>query len=78
MEKVESLRGSMKLKKGEVVRLGSFRQIKEAADLLNNRGLHAESVRLRKMLDLAGRMKGLAMIGLSFYKGLKKGKTVHN
>ncbi len=73
MEKVEGVRATMKLKKGEEVRLGCFRAIKDAADLLVTRGMLAESQRLRKLLDLAGRMKGLSMIGLSFYKGLKKG-----
>ena len=75
LEKAESLRGQMKLKKGEKVRIDSIRVMKESADLLMKENYFTEANRIRTFIDLVGRMRGLSTIAGGFYKALKKGKV---
>ena len=75
VEKAETMRSQMKLKKGETAKITSFKVMKESADLLTLHKHLNEAARLRRYLDIAGRMRGISMIAGGFYKALKKGKV---
>lgn len=80
LEKAEDLRGktTAKTKKGETTaRIVCLRDMKSAADLLAQSRCPAEAARLRRYLDLVGRMRGLATIAGGFYEALKKGRVTH-
>ena len=74
LEKAEMVRATSKLKKGDEPRISSFKTMKESADMLLQQKYLAEANTIRNFLDLAGRMRGLAMIAGGFFKALKKGK----
>ena len=75
LEKGEGLRMKTKLKKGEKPEIHSFRSMRECADLLLQHKYINDSNRIRRFLDIMGRMKGISMIAGGFYKALKKGKV---
>ena len=75
MEKADGIRATTKLKKGEEKHITSFKTMKEASELLVQHQYLVEANRIRKFLDIAGRMRGLTMIAGGFYKALKKGKV---
>lgn len=75
MDTAEHIRSTIKLKKGEEPRIGSLRTMKDSAELLHQRDYLQEAKIIRTFLDVSGRMKGLGMIGTSFFKALKKGKV---
>lgn len=75
MERAESLRAQSKLKKGEEPRIDSFKVMKEACDLLVKQKYLMEANRIKRFMDIAGRMRGLGTIAGGFYKALKKGKV---
>lgn len=76
LERAEDLRlKTTKLKKGETPRVASIREMKGAAELLTKSKYPAEATRIRRYLDLIGRMRGLASIASGLYKALRKGKV---
>ena len=75
MEKADAIRATTKLKKGEEKHITSFKTMKESSELLVQHQYILESNRIKKFLDIAGRMRGLTMIAGGFYKALKKGKV---
>ena len=75
LEKAETLRSKGKLKKGEEPRISSYKTMKEAVELLEKQKYLNEANRIKRFLDICGRMKGIGMIAGGFYKALKKGKV---
>ena len=75
LEKAEALREQSKLKKGEVAKITSYKVMKESADLLIKHHFLNEGNRIKRFLDIAGRMRGIGMIAGGYYKALKKGKV---
>ncbi|CAH1796928.1 unnamed protein product [Owenia fusiformis] len=91
MEKAEYLRATVpdvtkkkkkKLRKRKVTpvtpkdpRVKTYKDMQTAADLLQAHRFYAESHRLRFVMDLTGRLRGLNMIAKGFFKALKKCKV---
>ena len=75
MEKADAIRATSKLKKGEDNHITSFKIMKDTSELLIQHQYIVEANRIKKFLDIAGRMRGLTMIAGGFYKALKKGKV---
>jgi hypothetical protein len=75
LERAETLREGKKLKKGEEAKITNFKVMKDASDLLVQERYLQEAARVKKFLDLAGRLRGISMIAGSYYKALKKGKV---
>jgi len=75
LDKAEVLRSSTKLKKGEEPRVSSMRTMSGSSDLLIKHDFIMEANRIRKFLDIVGRMRGLGSLAMGFYKVLKKGKV---
>ena len=75
MEKADGARSNAKLKKGEEKHITSFKAMKETSEILVQHQYLVEANRIKKFLDIAGRMRGLTMIAGGFYKALKKGKV---
>lgn len=75
LDKGEGLREQTKLKKSESPQINSFKVMRECADLLLQHRYVNEANRIRRFLDIMGRMKGLGMIAGGFLKALKKGKV---
>ena len=49
--------------------------MREATELLKQHNFINEANRIRRFLDICGRMKGISMIAGGFFKALKKGKV---
>ena len=75
LEKAEHLRSQIKLKKSEDPKITNYKTMKEASELLKQQNHFVEYNRIRKFLDIAGRMRGIATIAGGLYKALKKGKV---
>ena len=75
LEKAEALRSQAKLKKGEEPKISSYKTMKDAVELLQNQRFLNEANRIKRFLDIAGRLRGIGMIAGGFYKALKKGKV---
>lgn len=75
LEKAEALREQSKLKKGETAKITSFKTMKESTDLLIKHRFVNEANRIKRFLDIAGRMRGISMIAGGYFKALKKGKV---
>ena len=75
LERAEALRGQSKLKKGEVARISCIKVMRESTELLKQHKFINESNRIKRFLDICGRMKGISLIAGGFYKALKKGKV---
>ena len=75
LEKAEHLRSQTKLKKSEDPKITNYKTMKEASELLKQQNYLAEYNRIRKFLDICGRMRGIATIAGGLYKALKKGKV---
>ena len=74
LEKAEGIRETMKLKKTEEPRISTIKMMKDCTQLLDQHKYSKEAARIRRFLDITGRMRGLGMIATSYYKALKKGK----
>ena len=74
LEKAESIRERMKLKKTESPRISSYKLMKEASELLRQHKFVAESNRIKEFLNIAGRLRGIGIIASGFFKAMKKGK----
>ena len=75
LEKAENLRSQTKLKKSEDPKITNFKTMREAAVLLEQQKFYVEYNRIRKFLDICGRMRGIATIAGGLFKALKKGKV---
>lgn len=75
MEKADGVRATAKLKKGEEKRITCFKNMKDTTEMMLQRQYIVEANRIKKFLDIAGRMRGIGTIAGGFYKSLKKGKV---
>jgi hypothetical protein len=75
LEQAETLRLQSKRKKGVTARISSITTMKESADLLSKNNLISEANRIRKYIDLVGRMRGLSTIAGGLLKALKRAKV---
>ena len=75
LERGENVRSKVKLKKGEDVRISTFKVMRDTTDMMVQERYVNEANQIRKFLDIAGRLRGICAISSGFYTALKKSKV---